>query len=89
MDETPYVSWLPDETPEEEARKREIYQRLLDTARRIGVPLENLHRVLANLARNEVETRRFLSEEVYGVPDALLDEMVRVRMQDREDGKLE
>jgi hypothetical protein len=38
----------------------------------------DLHVVL----QNELETRRFLAEEVYGVPDAWLDEVLRVRLAD-------
>jgi len=34
------------------------------------------------VAHNESETRRFLSEEVYGVPDALLDDLLRLRLAD-------
>ena len=36
--------------------------------------------MLREVARNEEETRRFLAEEVYGVPDDLLDDLIRVRM---------
>jgi hypothetical protein len=32
--------------------------------------------------QNEVETRRLLAEEVYRVPDVLLDDVIRVRMAD-------
>jgi hypothetical protein len=83
----PTTPWPPADSPEEEARRREAYQRLLEAAHRVGVPLENLHRMLANLARSETETRRFLAEEVYRVPDELLDDMVRVRLQDLEEGR--
>jgi hypothetical protein len=74
--------WEPGETPEEQAARREAYQRLVDAARRVGLPLEQLSGALRQVARNETETRRFLAEEVYGVPDALLDDMVRVRLAD-------
>jgi hypothetical protein len=74
--------WEPGETPEELAARREAYQRLVDAARRVGLPLEQLSGALRQVARNETETRRFLAEEVYGVPDALLDDMVRVRLAD-------
>lgn len=74
--------WEPGETPEEQAARREAYQRLVDAARRVGLPLEHLSGALRQVARNETETRRFLAEEVYGVPDALLDDMVRVRLAD-------
>lgn len=78
--------WEPGETPEEQAARREAYQRLVDAARRVGMPLERLGSALREVARNETETRRFLAEEVYGVPDELLDDLVRVRLSDlRED----
>jgi hypothetical protein len=44
------------------------------------MPLEKLASMLREVARNEEETRRFLAEEVYGVPDDLLDDLIRVRM---------
>ena len=72
----------PGETPEEQAARREAYQRLADAARRVGVPLDNLGRMLREVAHNEEETRRFLAGEVYGVPDDLLDDLVRVRLSD-------
>lgn len=74
--------WHPGETPEEQAARREAYQRLVDAARRIGMPLERLSGALRQVARNETDTRRFLSEEVYGVPDDLLDDLLRVRLSD-------
>jgi hypothetical protein len=37
------------------------------------------------LVRNRTETRRVLSEEVYRVPEPLLDDVVRVRLEDLED----
>ncbi|HEX2189214.1 MAG TPA: hypothetical protein VHG51_09975 [Longimicrobiaceae bacterium] len=74
--------WEPGDTPEEQAARREAYQRLVDAARRVGLPLERLGSALREVARNEAETRRFLAEEVYGVPDTLLDDLVRVRLAD-------
>jgi hypothetical protein len=74
--------WQPGETPEEQAARRAAYQRLVDAARRVGVPLERLARAIGEVAKNETETRRFLAEEVYGVPDDLLDDLVRVRLSD-------
>ena len=76
--------WQPGETPEEEAARREAYRRLAEAARRVGVPLERLGRMLREVAHNETETRRFLAEEVYGVPDDLLDDLIRVRTEDPE-----
>jgi 8-oxo-dGTP pyrophosphatase MutT (NUDIX family) len=72
--------WQPGETPEEEAARREAYERLSAAARRVGLPLERLGDLLRQVARNETETRRFLAEEVYGVPDPLLDDLLRVRL---------
>ena len=77
--------WLPGETPEEQAARREAYQRLADAAKRVGVPLERLARAIGQVARSESETRRFLADEVYGVPDVLLDDLVRVRLKDLSD----
>jgi hypothetical protein len=76
--------WPPGESPEEEALRREAYRRLLAAARRAGLPLEQLARMLGEVARNEAETRRFLAEQVYGAPDDLLDELIRVRMSELE-----
>lgn len=76
--------WHPGDTPEEQAARREALQRLVDAARRVGVPLEQLAALLGQVARNEVETRRFLADEVYGVPDDLLDDLIRVRLADSE-----
>jgi hypothetical protein len=77
--------WHPGETPEEQAARREAYQRLVDAAQRIGVPLKTLRDGLKQVAHNESETRRFLAEDVYGVPDDLLDDMVRIRFSELED----
>jgi hypothetical protein len=74
--------WLPGETPEEEATRREAYERLMGAARRAGVSIERLGDLLRQVTRNEEETRRFLAEEVYDVPDDLLDDLVRVRLVD-------
>lgn len=79
--------WEPGETPEEEAARREAYQRLVSAARRVGLPLERLGAMLREFTRNETETRRFLAEEVYGVPDSLLDDLVRVRLVDLREGE--
>ena len=74
--------WHPGETPDEQAARRAAYQRLVDAAQRIGLPLAHLRAGLEQVAHNEAETRRFLAEDVYGVPDDLLDDMVRVRFAD-------
>ncbi|MDQ3604892.1 MAG: hypothetical protein M3418_01680 [Gemmatimonadota bacterium] len=77
--------WHPGETPEEQAARREAYQRLADAARRVGLPLDHLSNLLRQVTTNESETRRFLSEQVYGVPDELLDDLVRVHLKDLEE----
>lgn len=74
--------WQPGETPEEQAARAEAYARLSAAARRVGVPLERLGSLLRQVARNETETRRFLAHEVYGVPDDVLDDLLRVRLAD-------
>lgn len=77
--------WHPGETPDEQDARREAYERLAAAARRVGLPLERLSSLLRQVAHNEAETRRFLSEEVYGVPDPLLDDLLRVRLADLAD----
>ena len=77
--------WQPGETPEEQAARREAYQRLVNAAKRVGMPLERLARAIGEVARSESETRRFLADEVYGVPDDRLDDLVRVRLHDLAD----
>jgi hypothetical protein len=74
--------WNPGETPEEKAARREAYQRLVDAARRVGMSVDQLGGLLKQVNTNEEKTRRFLSSEVYGVPDDLLDDLVRVRLKD-------
>ncbi len=61
---------------------QKAYQRLADAARRVGLPLDHLSNLLRQVTTNEAETRRFLSEEVYGVPDELLDDLIRVHLKD-------
>jgi 8-oxo-dGTP pyrophosphatase MutT (NUDIX family) len=78
----PYQPWDSGETPDEQAARREAYERLSAAARRVGVSIDRLGDLLRQVTRNETETRRFLAEEVYGVPDPLLDDLLRVRMKD-------
>lgn len=73
--------WEPGETPDEQAARREAYERLSEAARRVGLSLDRLGALLRQVSTNESETRRFLAQ-VYGVPDELLDDLLRVRMQD-------
>ena len=72
--------WDPGETPDEQDARRQAYERLSAAARRVGLSLERLSALLRQVTTNEAETRRFLSREVYGVPDELLDDLVRVRL---------
>jgi 8-oxo-dGTP pyrophosphatase MutT (NUDIX family) len=74
--------WDPGETPDEQAARREAYERLSAAARRVGMSMERLSGMLRQVTRNETETRRFLADEVYGVPDTLLDDLLRVRLAD-------
>ena len=74
--------WNPGDTPEEQSTRQDAYERLVAAARRTGTSIEQLHDLLRQVARNEEETRRFLGEEVYGVPDELLDDLIRVRLSD-------
>lgn len=74
--------WEPGETPDEQDARRQAYERLASAARRVGLSLERLSDVLRQVTTNETETRRFLADEVYGVPDEHLDDYLRVRMAD-------
>jgi hypothetical protein len=74
--------WHPGESPEEREARREAYQRLVNAARRAGMSADQLGGLLRQVTSNEEKTRRFLSAEVYGVPDDLLDDLVRVRLKD-------
>ncbi|MBW3571794.1 MAG: hypothetical protein KY467_11870 [Gemmatimonadetes bacterium] len=76
--------WQPGETPDEQDARRQAYERLSSSARRVGLSLERLSDLLRQVATNEAETRRFLADQVYGVPDELLDDLLRVRMADQE-----
>ena len=78
----PSQPWQPGETPDEQAARREAYERLSAAARRVGLSLDRLSDVLRQVTRNETETRRFLADEVYGVPDPLLDDLLRLRMKE-------
>jgi len=79
--------WDPGETPDEQDARRQAYERLSAAARRVGLSLERLSGMLRQVTTNEAETRQFLSREVYGVPDELLDDLVRVRLAELPHGK--
>lgn len=74
--------WRPEPGPDEEAARRAALERLAAAARRLGLPREQLATLLRNVQSNEEATRRFLSEEVYHVPDDLLDDLLRVHLRD-------
>jgi hypothetical protein len=74
--------WHPGDTPGEQDARRLAYLRLVNSAKRVGVSLTRLHSMLGQVAANEAATRQFLADEVYGVPDDLLDDLVRVHMED-------
>lgn len=74
--------WRPEQSPEESAARQAALQRLAEAARRLGLPRERLAALLRQVESNEEATRRFLSEEVYGVPDDLLDDLLRVHLAD-------
>lgn len=78
--------WKAGETPEEREARAEAYRRLAEAARRVGMSLDRLGGMLRQVATNEAETRRFLAERVYGVPDDLLDDLLRVRLAELEAG---
>lgn len=77
--------WHEGETRDEQEARREAYRRLADAARRVGLSLESLGTMLRQVTHNEVETRRFLAQQVYGVPDEHLDDFLRLRMADGEE----
>lgn len=79
--------WEPGNTPEEAEARRAAYQRLLAAARRVGMPHQRLASLLSQVATNEEQTRRFLADQVYHVPDQLLDDLLRVRLSDLAAGK--
>jgi hypothetical protein len=81
--------WQPGETPQEQSDRREAYQRLLDAATRVGMSKDRLANMLRQVGNNEARTRRFLADEVYGVPDDLLDDLVRLRLGDLAGGRAE
>ena len=76
--------WKEPRSAEEEAERQAALQRLAAAARRLGLPRERLAELLRQVETNEEATRRFLSAEVYGVPDELLDDLLRVHLQDLE-----
>ena len=77
--------WRGEPDPSEQERRQASLERLAAAARRLGVSTERMAGLLRELEKNEVATRRFLADEVYGVPDDLLDDLVRLRLVDLEE----
>jgi hypothetical protein len=75
-------SWRPGNSPEEAAARQVALERLAAAARRLGLPHERLAGLLRQVEENEEATRKLLSREVYGVPDDLLDDLLRVHLAD-------
>lgn len=69
----------PEEYGEAYRRILERLQELVEGNRSV---LERLSEDLRTVLRNEEATRRLLSEEVYGVPDGRLDELLRARLEE-------
>ena len=69
-------------TPEAASERQAALERLAAAARRLGLPRERLAALLRQVESNEEATRKFLSEEVYNVPDDLLDDLLRVHLRD-------
>ena len=80
--------WRGQSGPEEQEARRAALERLAAAARRLGLPREQLADLLRQVEANEEATRKFLSEEVYNVPDELLDDLLRVHLADDEIGWL-
>ena len=68
----------------QEPDRAAAYERIAAAARQAGVSLDRLHDMLRQVATNEAATRRFLADEVYGVEDDLLDDLLRIRLGDLE-----
>lgn len=70
---------------EDDPREREqAFARLSEMARQAGLPIERLAAALRALERAESDTRRMLAREVYGIPEELLDDVLRVRLSELE-----
>jgi hypothetical protein len=67
--------------PEERA---EEMSRLASVARQAGLPIERMAALLRALEQAETDTRRVLARDVYGVPDELLDDVLRLRLRELE-----
>lgn len=76
--------WRGEPDAAELERRRASLERLVAAARRLGVSTERLAGLMRELEKNATSTRRFLADEVYGVPDDLLDDLVRLRLADLE-----
>jgi hypothetical protein len=74
--------WKEEPGDEHLAAYRRIVEHLRGLAAGGQANLERLKGDLEIVMRNEEATRRLLAEEVYGVPDGWLDELLRVRLDD-------
>ncbi len=72
--------------PEEEQLRayRRIVEHLRDLATGSRANLERLKGDLEVVLRNEEVTRRLLAEQVYGVPEGWIDEVLRTRLEELE-----
>lgn len=77
--------WRAQPDSEDDGARQAALERLAAAARRLGLPRERLAALLRQVESNEEATRKFLSEEVYHVPDALLDDLLRVHLADLEE----
>jgi hypothetical protein len=75
--------WFESESNEERQARREAYERIVNAAARLRLPLERFDAMLHHLQQNEVETRQFLAD-LYRVPDDALDDFLRLRLKDLE-----
>ena len=76
--------WRPESSAADAEARRAALQRLADAARRVGLPRDQLASLLKQVETNEEATRKFLSRDVYGIPDELLDDLLRVHLADLE-----
>lgn len=80
-------AWRGESREEHLAAYRRIMEHLRGLESGSRANLERLRGDLEIVRRNEEATRRLLAEEVYGVPDGWLDELLRVRLDDLEDSR--
>jgi hypothetical protein len=69
---------------EDPREREEEFARLASLARQAGLPIERMAAALRALERAESETRRVLARDVYGIPEELLDDVLRLRLRELE-----